>query len=242
MLKVQHLSKFFGKNQVLTDIDLIVQKGDFMTIMGPSGCGKSTLLYQISGLDRDEYEYGEVFINENSLKHLSDSQLSKLRLENMGFVFQKSQFLSDLSIVDNIVLPALQLKKQKKKRIYQRSYELLEMMKISDLAYSTIQQVSGGQLQRANICRALINEPSLIFADEPTGALNSQMSQEVMEIFRKLNEEGKTIVLITHDSHIAAYAKHILFMKDGRIISEITKSTDTDFRNKIEKETKRLGI
>lgn len=240
MLSIQHLSKFFGKNQVLTDINVTVHKDDFVTIMGPSGCGKTTFLYQVSGLDR--IEYGDVSLNNQSLSQLSDNQLSQLRLENMGFVFQKNQFLSNLSLIDNIVLPALQLKKEAKKEIYQHAYDLLETMAIADLADMDIRQVSGGQLQRASICRALINQPDIIFADEPTGALNSQMSLEVMSIFQKLNQEGRTIILITHDSHVASYGKRCLFMKDGQIISEIIKEETEDFLLNIEHEAKKLGI
>lgn len=242
MLNIKNLSKTLGQTTILQNINLSVHKGDFLVIMGPSGCGKTTLLYQMGGLDYPSR--GEISFKKQSLQTLSEKSLSKLRLESFGFVFQKTPFLKNLSLIDNIVLPALQLKKESKTTIYGRAKNLLDKMGIRQLSNSDIREISGGQLQRAGICRAMINQPELLFADEPTGALNSKISQKVMESFKEINKKGVTIVLVTHDSKVAAYANRIVFMKDDKILTELEniKKQKQDIQNDIDNIIRSVGI
>lgn len=170
-LEVKGLCKNFDGNRVLNDIDFQIESGEFVTVMGQSGCGKSTLLYSISGMDRASE--GKIFFDNHELSELSDKEIQKLRLERMGFVFQKANFIKNLSIFDNIVFPAFQLGKKPRKEIVSEAESLMKKMDIISVADHDIRKVSGGQLQRATICRAMINNPDILFGDEPTGALNS---------------------------------------------------------------------
>lgn len=148
---------------------------------------------------------------------MSEKELSKLRLISMGFVFQNVQMLKNLSILDNIILPGLAAGREKTETIRERAMEYMKRMEISELINRDIREVSGGQLQRASICRAMINRPKVLFMDEPTGALNSEATEEVLQIIKELNREGVTIVLVTHDTNVAKEAKRVIYFKDGRI-------------------------
>ena len=189
-------------------------------IMGPSGSGKSTLLYQISGMDRADS--GEVWMDGTEICGLSEDDRAKLRLSQMGFVFQQMNMLKNLNLLDNILLPACHLNKGKlsKKELEYRARMLMRKMGIEKLSERKITEVSGGQLQRTCICRSMINQPKILFADEPTGALNQSAAQEVMKEFTRLNQEGATILMVTHDSKVAARCGRILYLLDGCIKGE----------------------
>ena len=192
------------QNNVLKNVNLEVKEGEMVAIMGPSGSGKSTLLYAISGMDRATS--GQVLFEGKDLTKLSEKELAKIRLDEMGFIFQQMYMMKNLTILDNIVLPAAESKKSRESR--QEKQERGE--------------VSGGQLQRACICRSMMNRPKLLFADEPTGALNRTSSNEVMDELVKLNNEGTTIVMVTHDAKVAAKCGRVLFIVDGNIKGEYT--------------------
>ena len=203
---------------ILKDIDLEIEDGEFVSVMGPSGSGKSTLLYNISGMDL--MTSGTVKLKGHDISGLKEEELAKIRLNHMGFIFQDINLLKNLSLIDNVVFPALVAKDGDKKAIYQKAKRLLEMTGIEDLANHQITQGSGGQLQRVAICRALINEPDIIFGDEPTGSLDSKSSAEIMTMLLEINKNGKTIMIVTHDAKVAAKTERILFMVDGRIVAQ----------------------
>ncbi len=207
-----------NEQQVLHDVSLRVQAGEFVSVMGPSGSGKSTLLYNLCGMDR--IDSGNVRFKEHALHELSESQLARIRLEEMGFVFQQINLLRNLSIRDNVLLSGYLSKRRPRRGVEKRAEELLHRTGIAELADRSITQASGGQLQRVGICRALINEPEIIFGDEPTGALNSMASAEVMTLLTEVNRTGTTILLVTHDVRVAARTHRVLLMKDGRLVSE----------------------
>lgn len=202
--------------QVLNGIDLSVMKGEFLVVMGASGSGKSTLLYSISGMDRPSG--GTVTLEGRDLTSLGDKESARVRLTKMGFVFQQAYFLSNLNIRDNILLPAFKAAPKEKDAARARVDELLDRFGIAHVADHGITQVSGGQLQRASICRALAGEPSVLFADEPTGALNSSMSVEVMDALTDVHRGGATIVMVTHDPACAARADRVIYLRDGLMV------------------------
>lgn len=225
------------KNGILKDINFTINDGEMVAVMGPSGSGKSTLLYQVSGMDRSDS--GEVWMNGTEICTLSEDNRAKIRLSQMGFVFQQMNMLKNLSLLDNIMLPACRLKKGKSSRqeIEQRARMLLGKMGIEELAERKITEVSGGQLQRACICRSMMNQPKILFADEPTGALNQSAAQGVMEEFIRLNKENTTIFMVTHDSKVAARCGRILYLLDGSIkgelsLEKILEETDREERVK----------
>ena len=227
LLQSQKLSKSFvlgndNEYTVLSDIDLAIEQGEFVSVMGPSGSGKSTLLYNISGMDRAKS--GHVLFNGQGLTRdlttLSEEELSKVRLTGMGFVFQHIHLLKNLSLFDNVVLPAYLALEESHDEIDRRAHVLMEQVGVAHLADNDITQASGGQLQRVGICRALINNPDILFGDEPTGALNSKAAGEIMDLLTEINESGTTIMLVTHDVKVAARTERVLFMLDGQIVSE----------------------
>lgn len=217
LLESQNLSKSYAQSNVLSNISLHIAKGEFVSLMGPSGSGKSTLLYCLSGMD--SVSSGSVKFDGTELSTLSEAELAKIRLKKMGFVFQQSNLLKNLSIFDNIVLGAYLAKVETIPHIQKRARELMSRMKIEELADRDITQASGGQLQRASICRALVNQPDILFGDEPTGALNSQTAHEILEILLELHCKGKTIFLATHDVKVAAKTERVLYILDGTIVS-----------------------
>lgn len=220
MIQTIHLNKTMMINQnqsipILKDINISVEKGEFVAIMGPSGSGKSTLLNMLSGMDRPSS--GFIVFNKMHLEDASPKDLASLRLNKMGFVFQNINFLKNLSILDNIVFPALVTKNSSKTAIYQKADMLLKETGIDRIKNKHINQVSGGESQRGGICRALINDPDVIFADEPTGALDSTSANSVMSLLKKVHKTGVTVVLVTHDKNIADQADKTIYLHDGKI-------------------------
>jgi putative ABC transport system ATP-binding protein len=237
LLESEQLNKTFmlGENneqRVLKDVDLQIERGEFIAVMGPSGSGKSTLLYNISGMDR--MTSGSVVFDGQELSEQSEEELAKLRLTQMGFVFQHIHLLSNLSIFDNIVLPAYLARNRSRELSNRRAEELMEKVGIIDLADNDITQASGGQLQRVGICRALINEPAILFGDEPTGALNSRAAGEIMDLLADINASGTTVLLVTHNVKVAARTERVLFMLDGKLVAErhLGKYMDDDGDNR----------
>ena len=228
MIEIKNIYKKFGDNLVLDDISFSVEDSEFVAIMGSSGSGKSTLLYSISGMDK--VDSGSIIFDSRDLNTLKDEELEYIRLSNMGFVFQKPYLLKNLCVLDNIMYPALKLKRESKKDIEIIANELLSSLGIDDIKCSSPNNLSGGQYQRVAIARALINSPKVLFADEPTGALNSKMSKSVMEIFKNINDNNTMIIMVTHDMNAAAYANRVIFLKDGKIMSD-TKNTDNISKN-----------
>lgn len=225
-LRVKDLCKTYivnkRQNHVLRNINMEILQGEMVAVMGPSGSGKSTLLYSVSGMD--QITAGKVDFFGRDLGSLGRIQMSELRLTEMGFIFQQMYMLKNLSIYDNIILPAYQSRKgrgrEQRSLINERARELMHKLGISEIAEHDINEVSGGQLQRACICRSLINGPKMVFADEPTGALNQQNSKEVMKELNRINAEGTTIMLVTHDMKVAAKSDRILYIEDGNIKGE----------------------
>lgn len=224
ILKVKDLCKTYildkRQNNVLKNINFAIQEGEMVSIMGPSGSGKSTLLYAVSGMDKPTA--GSVEFCGRKISGLSERELAGLRLDDMGFIFQQMYMLKNLTILDNIILPSCQSTKIKesRKETVDRGLKLMRKLGIVDIADNDIHEVSGGQLQRACICRSLLNRPRMIFADEPTGALNRTASSEVMEELAKINGEGTTIMLVTHDVKVSAKCTRVLYIDDGNIKGE----------------------
>ncbi len=226
MIKVEQVSKSFNGTRVLTDVSFEINRGDFVAIMGPSGSGKSTLLYSISGMD--SISGGRVLFDEANISAMGENELSEFRLTKMGFVFQNAQMLKNLSVLDNIKLPGLVAKKETAAAISSRASELMRRMEIEGIEERDIREVSGGQLQRASICRAMINNPDILFLDEPTGALNSGATDQVLAILEDLNRDGMTIMTVTHDQRVAAKARTIIYIIDGEIAACKEFSIDAD--------------
>ncbi|MBQ4095671.1 MAG: ABC transporter ATP-binding protein [Oscillospiraceae bacterium] len=224
ILEVKDLCKTYiinkRQNNVLKNVNFSVSEGEMVAIMGPSGSGKSTLLYTVSGMDT--LTAGEVKFCGKDIAKLSEKELAGLRLDEMGFIFQQMHMLKNLTVLDNIILPATQSEKanETRKETVQRGHELMRKLGIIDIADNDINEVSGGQLQRACICRSMINNPKMIFADEPTGALNRTSSDEVMAELAKLNSDGTTIMLVTHDVKVAARCTRVMYIVDGNIKGE----------------------
>ena len=210
-IQVKNIEKYFGEFKILDNISMNVNKGDFIAIMGPSGSGKSTLLYSISGMD--EITDGSVWIDGENLSEMKEEERARIRLKKMGFVFQNVQMLKTLTVLDNIMLPGLVAGEEQADVIRKRAIRLMQEMDISQIADRDIRKVSGGQLQRASICRAMINNPEVLFMDEPTGALNSEATEQVLEILKRLNKEGVTIVMVTHDPKVAEKTKKSCIFK-----------------------------
>lgn len=224
ILEVKGLSKTYivnkRQNNVLKNVDFYMEEGDLTAIMGPSGSGKSTLLYTVSGMD--SLTAGEVIFDGRNISEMSQKELADVRLNEMGFIFQQMYMLKNLTVMDNILLPAMQSKKNtaSKKEKIKAGRELMRRMGITEIADNDINEVSGGQLQRACVCRSMINAPKVIFADEPTGALNRSSSNEVMDELLKLNRDGTSIMLVTHDAGVAAKCSKVVYIVDGNIKGE----------------------
>jgi putative ABC transport system ATP-binding protein len=203
--------------RALRGADLVVPAGDFVALMGPSGCGKSTLLNLVAGLDvADE---GTITVAGEQVTGRSEDQLSQLRRRHIGIVFQFFNLLEGMTVLENVALPAV-IAGRKRKMAETRARDLLDLLGIGDKASTVPGMLSGGQRQRLAIARALANEPTLLLADEPTGALDSEGGQEVIELLSRLHGGGQTIVLVTHDAGVAAAAERVVRMRDGRIIDE----------------------
>lgn len=223
VLTARNISKTYFSTDppvsVLNGINVDVRRGEFLAVMGASGSGKSTLLYCMSGMDRPTE--GDVMFNGRDLTVLDDAAMSRIRLHEMGFVFQQAHFLPNLNIRDNILLPAFKAQPRSQASVVQRVDGLLDRFGLAHVAGHGITEVSGGQLQRASICRALAVEPSILFADEPTGALNSSMSAEVMNALTDVHRHGATVVMVTHDPTCAARAERVAYLRDGQLVDTL---------------------
>ncbi len=219
ILRTHELTKDY-QARVLHGINLAIEPGQFVTIMGPSGSGKSTLLHLLSGMDTPTS--GEVFLGEDELTALGETALADLRLRQLGFVFQEPHLLRTLTLRDNIVLPGFLADDEPRETVVARADALLERLGIAELADRDVTQASGGQLQRIGICRALINSPQVIFGDDPTGALNSSTAAQILDIFGEVNQDGTTIVLVTHDPQVAVRGDRVVMLVDGHISDDVT--------------------
>ncbi len=235
LLRVENLTKGHILHQVTFDM----AQGEMLAVMGPSGSGKSTLLYNVAGMDQPTA--GQVWLGDVEITKLSEDKKARLRLYHMGFVFQQMNMMANLNLLDNILLPAAQANRGKgrksKEELRLRAQTLMEKLGITGLEQRRVTQVSGGQLQRACICRSMINEPEILFADEPTGALNKSAAGEVMAELVKLNQEGTTILMVTHDSRIASSCDRIIYLLDGRLSAELTLGKSTAGAEKRREET-----
>lgn len=224
ILEVKNLCKTYivnkRQNNVLKNVNFTVFEGEMTAVMGPSGSGKSTLLYTVSGMDG--ITSGEVLFCGKNITTMGEKELADLRLDEMGFIFQQMYMLKNLTILDNIILPAAQSKKntESRRQTDERGRALMRRLGIDDVGGNDINEVSGGQLQRACICRSMINDPKMIFADEPTGALNRSSSDEVMNELLSLNRDGTTVMCVTHDPKVAAKCSRVLYIMDGGIVGE----------------------
>ena len=236
VIEVKDLCKTYvadkRQNNVLKNVNFKIEEGEMVAIMGPSASGKSTLLYSVSGMDAPTS--GSVIFDGKEITKISKNELSEVRLDDMGFVFQQMFMMKNLSILDNIILPGVESKKNKrsKKEVEEYGEELMRKLGIIEAADNDINEVSGGQLQRACICRSLINKPKLLFADEPTGALNRSNSDEVMNEFVKINKEGTTIMMVTHDVKVASRCSRVLYIEDGNIRGEYDNTKEQSERDK----------
>ena len=222
MIRIEHLSKVFRTEEVettaLNDVSLHVKQGEFVAIMGPYGCGKSTLLNIIGLLDNPTS--GNYYFNGQEVGHLKEKQRTQVRKGNIGFVFQSFNLIDELNVYENVELPLIYLKKKasEKKELVT---SILDRMNISHRVKHFPQQLSGGQQQRVAIARAVVAGPKLILADEPTGNLDSKNGAEVMNLLTELNQEGTTIVMVTHSQHDASYAHRVVHLFDGQIVTEL---------------------
>ncbi|MDD1504649.1 ABC transporter ATP-binding protein [Lysinibacillus sp. CNPSo 3705] len=240
----EHIVKSFGegdeKCNVLDGASVDINEGEFVAIMGPSGSGKSTLMFALSGMD--SIDGGRIIFDGINLSSIGEVELSDVRRTKMGFVFQQPTMLKNLNLLDNIILPLMRENRKNVAKISEKARALMKRVGIEELKMRDITQVSGGQLQRAGICRALLNNPKIIFGDEPTGALNSKSAQEIMDIFSEINEGGTAIMLVTHDVKVAARTERVLFMRDGKIVSELKlpKFDGTNIDDRVGKVTEKM--
>ncbi|SHE12575.1 ABC transporter ATP-binding protein [Chlamydia abortus] len=236
--------KTFGegdeKRNVLDGVSAYINEGEFVAVMGPSGSGKSTLMFALSGTDG--VDGGKVVVDGRDLSEMGENELADLRRTEMGFVFQQPTMLKTLNILDNIILPSMRGSRKNAAAITKKARALMRRVGIAELENRDITQVSGGQLQRAGICRALMNSPKIIFGDEPTGALNSSSAQGIMDLFTEINAEGTAVMLVTHDAKVAARTERIMFMRDGAIVSELQlpKFDGTGMDGRVEKVTMKM--
>ena len=203
--------------RALRGADLVLERGDFVAVMGPSGCGKSTMLNIIAGLDKPDE--GEVKVAGLDLTGLDENGLALMRRKHVGIVFQFFNLLEGMTVLENVMMPALIVGK-KRKVAEGRAKDLLDLLGIGDKAKQAPNALSGGQRQRLAIARAIANEPTLILADEPTGALDSEGGDEILELFRRLHQQGQTILMVTHDQPVADAAQRIVRMRDGRVVDD----------------------
>ena len=222
IIKTENLTKDYETGtqvvSALKGINLSVEKGEFLSIMGPSGSGKTTLMNIIGCLDSPTN--GSYYLNDKSVSKLDDDELAKIRNQEIGFVFQSFHLLARNTAFDNVMLP-LKYAGLSKEEATKKSNNVLDLVGLSSRSKHTPAELSGGQQQRVAIARALVNEPSILFADEPTGNLDSKTGQDVMKIFKDLNENGQTIILITHEDSIAKQSNRIITIMDGLIKSDL---------------------
>jgi putative ABC transport system ATP-binding protein len=221
MIKVSHLTKIYQTGEVqvkaLDNINFEIKKGEFVAIMGPSGSGKSTLMHLLGALDVPTS--GEYWLDKEKIASLDEDELAEIRNNKIGFVFQSYNLLPRTTALKNVMVPMIYGDISKEER-EKKAKKLLEMVGLGDRLYHTSNQLSGGQQQRVAIARALSMSPSIILADEPTGNIATNQAIEIMEIFEDLNEQGHTILMITHEKEIAEYAKRVIHLRDGRIVED----------------------
>ena len=205
------------KLHVLKNVSLTIDEGEFVALMGPSGSGKSTLMNQLGCLDRPTS--GEVTLNNQTLSHCTADQLAEVRCNTIGFVFQQFNLLPRLTALDNVALPLMYAGKDRK-QARERAMDCLSQVGLAERSSHRPAELSGGQQQRVAIARAIVNEPRLILADEPTGALDTRTGHDIMQLFRELNQQGITLVVVTHEADIAEYAKRQLMFRDGELVSD----------------------
>ncbi len=221
LLKLENIYKKYNQGELavtaLKDINLYIQKGEFVAIMGTSGSGKSTMMNILGCLDRPSE--GHYFIEGEDVANFSENRLAEVRNKKIGFVFQSFNLLPKLSSVENVELPMIYAGESRKKR-HKKAVEALTKVGLEKRINHKPNEISGGQRQRVAIARALVNSPSILMADEPTGNLDSKSTYEIMDIFQKLNDEGVTVVMVTHEPDVAQFTKRIVVFKDGCIISD----------------------
>ena len=222
ILKANEVCKSFahdgGQVHVLTNVNLDIYEGDFTVIMGASGSGKSTLLYALSGMDKATS--GNVIYNGTDINEMKEKELTKLRHTDFGFVFQQMHLVSNLTLFENVCISGYLNKDKKANDVKEYATSLLKRMNIDEVKTHLPSQVSGGEQQRAAIARAVINKPKIVFADEPTGALNKKNSIEVLDLLSDLNNDGQSIIMVTHDIKGAVRADRLLYLSDGNIVGE----------------------
>ncbi|MDE7132759.1 MAG: ATP-binding cassette domain-containing protein [Lachnospiraceae bacterium] len=218
----KNIVKTFGETKVLNEINIEIYDGDFTVIMGTSGSGKSTLLYCLSGME--QATEGTILYGDRNITGASEKELTKLRADEFGFVFQKTHLVSNLTLYENIVMAGLIGSRLGEKEVKERAKELALQMNLQDAVDRLPSQTSGGEAQRAAVARAVMGSPAVLFADEPTGALNKANTKEVLNMFTDLHEKGQTILLVTHDKEAALRGNRILYIEDGRVISELMLS------------------
>lgn len=229
-MKVSNLKKVYTSRigtkgtEALSNVNFAVEKGEFISVMGESGSGKTSLLNILSTLDTPSE--GEVYLEGEPLSKIKEKEISKFRREQLGFVFQDFNLLDNFTLKDNILLP-LVLAKMSVEEMERRILPITEKLGIDPLLNQYPYEVSGGQKQRAAVARALITQPKIILADEPTGALDSKASQNLLEVFSDINETGQTILMVTHSARAASYSNRVLFIRDGRVFHEIYKGDQT---------------
>ena len=225
MIELKNVSKIYGLDGenfiALENINLKIKEGEFATIVGPSGCGKSTLMHIIGLLD--DATGGKVIINGTDITKLNDDEISRLRSQHIGFIFQQFNLINKLTVLENILLPVQYLRKKLDFNPKKRAFELIDRFNISEKVNSYPNKLSGGQQQRVAIVRALINNPKIILADEPTGNLDSKTGSKILDLLKELNKKDKlTVIVVTHDPQIASVSKRKISMLDGRIINDLS--------------------
>ena len=231
IVRLNNIFKVYGESgsetsvPALNDVSLTVNEGEYVAIMGPSGSGKSTLMNVIGCLDKPTS--GEYFFEDKNVLNLKDRQMSDLRLNSIGFVFQSFYLMNEENAIENVALP-LSYAGVKKKERERRAIEALTRVGLADRVKFRPDQLSGGQKQRVAIARAIVNNPKVLLADEPTGALDQKSGAAIMDLFQKLNEEGTTIIMITHDANIASHAKKTYRIVDGKLYSGLEEATNED--------------
>lgn len=241
-LKKSFVTKDRSQN-IFDGLDLDIYKGDFTVIMGSSGAGKSTLMYSLSGMDRPTA--GEIEFCGKNITKLNDDQLAVFRRKKCGFVFQQIYLLEKMSLMDNVITAGV-LVNRNRKEITRRASELFDLVNIPEITQKKFSsQISGGEAQRAGIVRAVINQPKVVFADEPTGALNSNNSDAVLDVFTKLHCDGQSIIMVTHDKKSALRGNRVIYLKDGQIFGECDlgdyRSDDEERKEKLERFLAEMG-
>lgn len=226
ILSAKGLCKSFAHNgvqtHIITNVDVEFYEGDFTIVMGASGSGKSTMLYSLSGMDRPTA--GDVFYKGENIASMSEKKLAELRHQDFGFIFQQMHLISNLTLFENVAVPGYLNKEKSTADVKKRAEMLLKRMGLGEVMTHLPSQVSGGQQQRCAIARSIINEPGLLFADEPTGALNRKNTTEVLDLLTDLNREGQSIIMVTHDMRAALRASRVVYIEDGKVVGDLKLS------------------